>query len=99
MCILGMGSCQIWNLPKFSLISERSMAEVPTIAIAFPDGSTDTLVLDKYFSNEDDHKAGVNRCNFIGHLAEETDACVKSANKLKSTIILLPNLFSRSLEA
>ena len=74
MCILGMGSSE--PLPKFSLIAERSMAEVPTIAIAFPDGSTDTLVLDKYFSNEDDRKAGVNRCNFIGHLAEETDACV-----------------------
>ena len=69
-----MGSSE--PLPKFSLMGERSMAEVPTIAIAFPDGSTDTLVLDKYFSNEDDRKAGVNRCNFIGHLAEETGACV-----------------------
>ena len=58
------------------MIGDRSMDEEPTIAIVFPDGSTDTLVLDKYYLNEDDRKAGVNRCNFIGHLAEETDACV-----------------------
>ena len=52
------------------------MDGAPTIAIVFPDGSTDTLVLDKYYLNEDDRTAGVNRCNFIGHLAEETGACV-----------------------
>merc|ERR1719412_2231252 len=74
VCLLGLGSSEL--LPKFSMIGERSMDEEPTIAIVFPDGSTDTLVLDKYYLNEDDRKAGVNRCNFIGHLAEETDACV-----------------------
>ena len=58
------------------MIGDRSMNEAPTIAIVFPDGSTDTLVLDKYYSNEDDRMAGVNRCNFIGHLAEETGACI-----------------------
>ena len=77
MCILGLGSSRSSELlPKFSMIGERSMDEVPSISIAFPDGSIDTLVLDKYYSNEDDRKAGFNRCNFIGHLAEETDACV-----------------------
>ena len=52
------------------------MDEVPTIEIVFPDGSADTAILNKYYSNEDDRKAGINRCNFIGHLAEETDACI-----------------------
>ena len=52
------------------------MDEVPTISITFPDGSIDTLVLDKYYSNEDERKSGIQRCNFIGHLAEETGACI-----------------------
>ena len=77
MCILGLGlSRSSERLPKFSMIGERSMDDVPTILIAFPDGSADTLVLDRYYSNEDDRKAGFNRCNFIGHLERETDACV-----------------------
>ena len=77
MCLLGLGSSRSSkHLPTFSMIDERSMDEVPTISIAFPDGSTDTLVLDRYYSNEDDRKAGFNRCNFIGHLERETDACV-----------------------
>ena len=52
------------------------MDEVPNIEIVFPDGSVDTAILNKYYSNEDDRKAGINRCNFIGHLAEEPDACI-----------------------
>ena len=74
LCLLGLGLSE--PLPKFSLIGERSIDEVPTIAITFPDGSTDTMVLDKYYSNEDERKAGIQRCNFIGHLAEETGACI-----------------------
>ena len=74
LCLLGLGLSE--PLPKFSLIGERSIDEVPTIAITFPDGSTDTMVLDNYYSNEDDRKSGINRCDFIGHLAEETGACV-----------------------
>ena len=72
--LLGLGLSE--PLPKFSLIGERSMDEVPTISITFPDGSIDTLVLDKYYSNEDERKSGIQRCNFIGHLAEETGACI-----------------------
>ena len=75
VCLLGLGSSSEL-LPKFSMIGERSMDEVPTIEIVFPDGSVDTAILNKYYSNEDDRKAGINRCNFIGHLAEETDACI-----------------------
>ena len=75
LLVLGLSSSSE-HLPKFSMIGERSIDEVPTILIAFPDGSSDALVLDRYYSNEDDHKAGFNRCNFIGHLEQETDACV-----------------------
>ena len=60
----------------FTLISERTMDEVPRIAIAFPDGSTDTMILNKYYSNDDDRRAGFNKCNFIGHLEKETGACI-----------------------
>ena len=98
-CILGTSKIQgkvpgpgsFDPLPKFSLI-ERSMDEIPNIAIAFPDGSTDTLVLEKYYSNDDDRKAGAKHCNFIGHLAKETDACVgvtgcSDSGKIEFTIM------------
>ena len=93
MCILGLGSSSSTErLPTFTMIGERSMDEIPTIAIAFPDGSTDTAILEKYYSNEDDRKAGVKHCNFIGHLAKETNACIgvtgcSHSEKLEFTIM------------
>ena len=49
---------------------------LPRIAITFPDGSTDRMILNKYFSNEDDRRTGFNKCNFIGYLEQETGACI-----------------------
>ena len=66
--LFGIGSSSESN-PKFTLTKDRLLGEVPSVSIEFPDGSTDTLVLRKYYSNNQDRMAEVERCNFIGHLA------------------------------
>ena len=55
--------------PKFTLTKDRLIGEVPSVSIEFPDGSKDTLILRKFYSNNQDRFEGTNRCNFIGHLA------------------------------
>ena len=66
--LVAIGSSSESN-PKFTLTKDRLLGEVPSVSIEFPDGSTDTLVLRKYYSNNQDRMAEVERCNFIGHLA------------------------------
>jgi len=60
----------------FTLVEERSTNGSPTVKVTFSDGYTDTLVLSRYHSSEEDRLAGVEECHFIGHLANEVDACV-----------------------
>ena len=60
---------------KFTLLEERSANGAPTVTVTFPDGYTDTLVLSKYYSSEEDRMAGAEACHYIGHLANEHDAC------------------------
>ena len=60
----------------FTLVEERSSNGSPTVKVTFSDGYTDTLVLSRYHSSEEDRLAGVEECHFIGHLANEVDACV-----------------------
>jgi len=61
---------------NFALVEERSANGSPTVTVTFPDGYTDTLVLNRYYSSEEDRMAGAEDCHFIGHLAKEQDACV-----------------------
>ena len=44
----------------------------PKVSISFPDGYADTLVLNHFYSE----KEKIERCNYIGNLANEPDACV-----------------------
>ena len=60
---------------KFTLLEERSANGAPTVTVTFPDGYTDTLVLSKYYSSEEDRMAGAEACHYVGHLANEHDAC------------------------
>merc|ERR1712038_1212110 len=60
----------------FTLVEERSSNGSPTVKVTFSDGYTDTLVLSRYHSSEEDRIAGVEECHFIGHLEKEVDACV-----------------------
>ena len=62
------------NVPAFTLNAERSLDGSPSLTITFPDGYTDTLILNKYYSNAEDElvrMAEKEHCNFLGKLAKE----------------------------
>jgi len=62
--------------PRFGLIQERSFNGAPSVSIAFPDGYKDTLVLERYYANEEERMERTEACHYIGHLANEPEACV-----------------------
>lgn len=62
--------------PTFSLVEDRSNDGSPSIILTFPNGHSDTLVLEKYYANEDDRRAGTEFCHYIGRLASDPDAYV-----------------------
>ena len=64
------------SVPSFVLNQERSLDGSPSVSITFPDGYTDTMVLSRYYSNENDRLARTENCNFFGHLEGEPDACI-----------------------
>ena len=67
-----------------TLLEERSLNEIPRIAIEFPDGYKDMLVLDKFHANDQDRIANEDHCNYIGHLENESEACVAMTGCLGS---------------
>merc|ERR1711935_1325928 len=69
--------------PTFILVEERNANGVPSVAVTFPDGHSDVLLLDKFYANEEDrmikgHQGipNVEQCVYFGHLANEPEACV-----------------------
>jgi len=58
------------------LIQERSFNGAPSVSIAFPDGYKDKLVLERYYANEEERMERTEACRYIGHLANEPEACV-----------------------
>ena len=44
---------ELTSTPKFTLV-DRSLNNIPSIAITFPDGYEDTIVLDTFESNSED---------------------------------------------
>jgi hypothetical protein len=38
----------------FTLVEERNANGVPNVAVTFPDGHNDVLLLDKFYANEED---------------------------------------------
>merc|ERR1712086_1169862 len=62
--------------PSFVLVEERSLNGSPSIAVTFPDRYQDTLVLNKFYANEQNRMASKERCHYIGHLENEVTACV-----------------------
>ena len=63
-------------VPTFTFSVEIFSNESPSVSIVFPDGFEDTLVLRKYHANEEDRIANEDHCNYLGHLANEPEACV-----------------------
>ena len=62
--------------PTFTVSKERLYDGVPSVSVAFPDGYKDTLVLSKFYANDEDRIANKEHCNYAGHLANEPEACV-----------------------
>ena len=62
--------------PQLTLNEERSLNGIPNIAINFPNGHMDNLILDRYFDNDQDRIQDREGCRFLGHLENESEACV-----------------------
>ena len=62
--------------PTFTFSEERSSNGAPSVSVAFPDGYKDTLVLERYYANEEERMERTEACHYIGHLANEREACV-----------------------
>ena len=63
-------------MPEVNIKETRSANGIPAIDITFPDGFQDKLVLERHYMTEMDRMAQKMHCNFIGHLAIDTEACV-----------------------
>ena len=59
--------------PRFTLLEERSLDGAPSISISFPDGYEDTLILNKFYGNDEDRMSRKERCHYTGHLANEPE--------------------------
>ena len=68
--------------PSFSLISDRSANGTPIIAVTFPNGHSDTLVLTQFVDGDGSEKPEnpeiptSRDCRYIGHLYSEPEACL-----------------------
>ena len=69
-------NAQPLGLPEVLVKESKSGNGIPSIDITFPDGHQDHLVLERHYMNEIDKMAKRLHCNFIGHLANEIEACV-----------------------
>ena len=78
---------------RLSLLEERSKDSSPNVLVTFPDGYTDRLVLRKHFFNEKDRMEDESHCNYLGHLAKETDACVAMTGCLGAVHVLLSKFY------
>ena len=81
--------------PQFTLL-DKSLDGPPSIEIVFPDGYKDTLVLEKFYGNDEDKKAKLDRCHYIGHLANESESGVAMTGCVKSEDVELTILSSHS---
>ena len=64
------------GLPKITVLNPDSGNAIPQIAITFPDGHEDLLVLERHYFSESDRIAKKMNCNFMGHLEKMSEACV-----------------------
>ena len=62
--------------PNFHLKEKKTSNGAPSIGITFPDGQKDTLLLSKFYGNEEERNSGVEQCHYNGHLEKEPEACV-----------------------
>ena len=58
------------------MLEEKSYNGAPRVSVVFPNGFEDNLVLNQFYANEEDRMAGLDRCHYFGHLANEPKACI-----------------------
>ena len=63
-------------MPTITVRQDRSLYDIPEIAIIFADGFEDELVLEKHFPNEEARLENKEHCNYYGHLKNDPTACV-----------------------
>jgi hypothetical protein len=85
--------------PIFTMSKERSCTGPICVSVTFPDGYKDDLVLSKFHANEKDRIANIDHCNYIGHLANEPEACVAMTGCIGSEDIHLTILSSHATES
>ena len=67
----------IVSKPKFYVDTDRSLGNIPSVTVTFPDGYQDTLKLRQFFTNENEKSVEeANACAYIGNLENERTACV-----------------------
>merc|ERR1711971_724811 len=71
--LFALASTASVKTPRFSLISERSANGAPTVAVTFPNGHSDTLVLSPFTDGITD---SAKNCRYSGHLLSEPEACL-----------------------
>ena len=59
-------------------VNSISRNEIPEIKVRFEDGSSDALILEKYYPNEESKldREYQKTCNYFGHLKNDKEACV-----------------------
>ena len=66
----------IASMPTITVRQDRSLYDIPEIAITFVDGFEDELVLEKHFPSEEARLENKEHCNYYGHLKNDPNACV-----------------------
>ena len=64
------------GLPDVHIKESKSLNGIPAIGVTFSDGFQDQFVLERHYMTEMDRTLQKVHCNFIGHLAKDTEACV-----------------------
>ena len=66
------------------MVQERLDNGSPSIAITFPDGYSDLLVLNHFYDKENRPEG----CHFMGHLENEPDSCIGTNNWLLPILLV-----------
>jgi len=64
-------SARTIGIPSFSVSTERSKDGIPEVTVTFPEHQSDIMLLNRFYLNEEDRIAGLERCNFVGKLASD----------------------------
>ena len=63
-------------MPLIEVYEVRSLGEIPSIDITFPNGMKDSIVLERFYPTKESRTATMPSCNFFGHLLNDKTACV-----------------------